>query len=77
VILVGEMRDLENDFQPPCWPRENGPPGVLYVAHPGRDGKQFSVLSRVFPPPEQKQIRLQMAATLKACGFAAPGAPRR
>ncbi len=64
VILVGEMRDLETIAT------------ALLAAEPGH--LVFSTLHTldatetiqriiaVFPPPEQKQIRLQLAGTLKA-----------
>src|ERR1700732_365383 len=64
VILVGEMRDLETIST------------ALHAAEPGH--LVFSTLHTldavetinriiaVFPPPEQKQIRLQLAAVLRA-----------
>src|SRR6201984_480842 len=50
-ILVGEMRDLE----------------TISTALPPLDATEtIQRIIAVFPPPEQKQIRLQLAATLKA-----------
>src|SRR5204863_2563944 len=45
--------------------RGNGPPRALHAAHDGRDrdGQPHHLL---FPPHQQKQIRLQLAAVLKA-----------
>jgi twitching motility protein PilT len=55
VILVGEMRDLET---------------IATALHAAETGHMvFSSINRIiaiFPPPEQKQIRLQLAAVLRA-----------
>ena len=45
--------------------RRNRPHGVLHIAHIGR-GETINRIIAVFPPPEQKQIRLQLAAVLRA-----------
>jgi len=53
-----------NDFH--CAARSgNGPHGFLYVAHAGCSGNGQSN-HFYFPAPEQKQIRLQLAAVLRA-----------
>jgi len=64
VILVGEMRDLE-PFPPRCSPAETGHL-VLSTLHTLDATETIQRIIAVFPPPEQKQIRLQLAATLKA-----------
>jgi len=64
VILVGEMRDLENDCHLRCWPR-NRPPGLFHFAHPRRHGND-SAHHRGFSAARAEADSLQMAATLKA-----------
>src|SRR3984957_2958441 len=64
VVLVGEMRDLET-IQTALLAAETGHLG-LSTLHPIEATQAIQRIIAVFPPPEQKQIRLQMAATLKA-----------
>src|ERR1700734_1496681 len=64
VILVGEMRDLET-IQTALLAAETGHL-VLSTLHTIDATETIQRIIAVFPPPEQKQIRLQMAATLKA-----------
>jgi len=45
------------------------------LQHPGR-GRTINRIIAVFPPPEQKQVRLQLAAILRASS-APPGEARR
>jgi len=56
-ILVGEMRDLETISTGHL---------VLSTLHTLDATETIQRIIAVFPPPEQKQIRLQLAATLKA-----------
>jgi twitching motility protein PilT len=64
VVLVGEMRDLET-IQTALLAAETGHL-VLPTLHTIDATETIQRIIAVFPPPEQKQIRLQMAATLKA-----------
>ncbi len=64
VILVGEMRDLET-ISTALLAAETGHL-VLSTLHTLDATETIQRIIAVFPPPEQKQIRLQMAATLKA-----------
>src|SRR5713101_1295016 len=64
VILVGEMRDLET-ISTALLAAETGHL-VLSTLHTIDATETIQRIIAVFPPPEQKQIRLQMAATLKA-----------
>jgi twitching motility protein PilT len=64
VILVGEMRDLET-IGTALLAAETGHL-VLSTLHTLDATETIQRIIAVFPPPEQKQIRLQLAATLKA-----------
>ena len=64
VILVGEMRDLET-IATALLAAETGHL-VFSTLHTLDATETIQRIIAVFPPPEQKQIRLQMAATLKA-----------
>ncbi len=64
VILVGEMRDLET-IQTALLAAETGHM-VFSTLHTVDATETIQRIIAVFPPPEQKQIRLQMASTLKA-----------
>jgi twitching motility protein PilT len=64
VILVGEMRDLET-IQTALLAAETGHL-VLSTLHTMDATETIQRIIAVFPPPEQKQIRLQLASTLKA-----------
>jgi len=64
VILVGEMRDLET-ISTALLAAETGHL-VLSTLHTLDATETIQRIIAVFPPPEQKQIRLQLAATLKA-----------
>jgi twitching motility protein PilT len=64
VILVGEMRDLET-IQTALLAAETGHL-VFSTLHTLDATETIQRIIAVFPPPEQKQIRLQMATTLKA-----------
>ena len=64
VILVGEMRDLET-IQTALLAAETGHL-VLSTLHTLDATETIQRIIAVFPPPEQKQIRLQLAATLKS-----------
>src|SRR5271170_2246746 len=64
VVLVGEMRDLET-IQTALLAAETGHL-VFSTLHTLDATETIQRIIAVFPPPEQKQIRLQMAATLKA-----------
>src|SRR5256884_9319729 len=63
-ILVGEMRDLET-ISTALLAAETGHL-VLSTLHTLDATETIQRIIAVFPPPEQKQIRLQLAATLKA-----------
>jgi twitching motility protein PilT len=64
VILVGEMRDLET-IGTALLAAETGHM-VFSTLHTLDATETIQRIIAVFPPPEQKQIRLQMASTLKA-----------
>src|SRR6266404_632547 len=64
VILVGEMRDLET-ISTALLAAETGHL-VLSTLHTLDATETIQRIIAVFPPPEQKQIRLQLSATLKA-----------
>jgi twitching motility protein PilT len=64
VILVGEMRDLET-ISTALLAAETGHL-VLSTLHTVDATETIQRIIAVFPPPEQKQIRLQLAGTLKA-----------
>ena len=64
VILVGEMRDLET-IQTALLAAETGHL-VFSTLHTLDATETVQRIIAVFPPPEQKQIRLQLASTLKA-----------
>jgi twitching motility protein PilT len=64
VILVGEMRDLET-ISTALLAAETGHL-VFSTLHTLDAAETIQRIIAVFPPPEQKQIRLQLAATLKA-----------
>jgi twitching motility protein PilT len=64
VILVGEMRDLDT-IQTALHAAETGHL-VLSTLHTLDAVETINRIISVFPPPEQKQIRLQLSATLRA-----------
>jgi twitching motility protein PilT len=64
VILVGEMRDLDT-IQTALHAAETGHL-VLSTLHTLDAVETINRIISVFPPPEQKQIRIQLAATLRA-----------
>ena len=64
VILVGEMRDLET-ISTALLAAETGHL-VLSTLHTLDATETVQRIIAVFPPPEQKQIRMQMSATLKS-----------
>jgi twitching motility protein PilT len=64
VILVGEMRDLET-ISTALIAAETGHL-VLSTLHTLDATETVQRIIAVFPPPEQKQIRLQLASTLRA-----------
>jgi twitching motility protein PilT len=64
VILVGEMRDLET-IATALLAAETGHL-VFSTLHTLDATETIQRIIAVFPPPEQKQIRLQLAGTLKA-----------
>jgi twitching motility protein PilT len=64
VILVGEMRDLET-IATALLAAETGHL-VFSTLHTLDAVETVQRIIAVFPPPEQKQIRLQLASTLKA-----------
>jgi twitching motility protein PilT len=64
VMLVGEMRDLET-ISTALLAAETGHL-VLSTLHTLDATETIQRIIAVFPPPEQKQIRLQLASTLKA-----------
>ena len=63
VILVGEMRDLET-IATAVHAAETGHM-VFSTLHTLDAAETIMRIIAVFPPPEQKQIRMQLAATLK------------
>src|SRR5512142_838328 len=64
VILVGEMRDLDT-ISTALHAAETGHL-VLSTLHTLDAVETINRIISVFPPPEQKQIRIQIAATLRA-----------
>jgi twitching motility protein PilT len=64
IILVGEMRDLET-IGTALHAAETGHM-VFSTLHTLDAVETINRIISVFPPPEQKQIRIQLAATLKA-----------
>jgi twitching motility protein PilT len=64
LILVGEMRDLET-IGTALLAAETGHM-VFSTLHTLDATETIQRIIAVFPPPEQKQIRLQMSSTLKA-----------
>src|SRR5499433_1280197 len=64
VILVGEMRDLET-ISTALHAAETGHM-VFSTLHTLDAVETINRIIAVFPPPEQKQIRLQLAAVLRA-----------
>jgi twitching motility protein PilT len=64
VILVGEMRDLET-ISTALHAAETGHM-VFSTLHTLDAIETINRIISVFPPPEQKTVRLQLAATLKA-----------
>jgi len=64
LILVGEMRDLET-IGTALLAAETGHM-VYSTLHTLDATETIQRIIAVFPPPEQKQVRLQMASTLKA-----------
>ncbi|MGH7462411.1 MAG: type IV pilus twitching motility protein PilT [Longimicrobiales bacterium] len=64
VILVGEMRDLET-IGTALHAAETGHM-VFSTLHTLDASETINRIISVFPPPEQKQIRLQLASVLKA-----------
>ncbi len=64
VILVGEMRDLET-IHTALLAAETGHL-VFSTLHTTDATETVQRIIAVFPPPEQKQVRLQLASTLKA-----------
>jgi twitching motility protein PilT len=64
VVLVGEMRDLET-ISTALLAAETGHL-VLSTLHTIDATETIQRIIAVFPPPEQKQIRLQLASTLRA-----------
>jgi twitching motility protein PilT len=64
VILVGEMRDLET-IGTALLAAETGHM-VFSTLHTMDATETIQRIIAVFPPPEQKQIRLQLSSTLKA-----------
>src|SRR6202165_1162348 len=64
VILVGEMRDYET-IETALTAAETGHL-VFSTLHTLDATETINRIIAVFPPPEQKQIRLQLAATLKS-----------
>ncbi len=64
VILVGEMRDLDT-ISTALHAAETGHV-VFSTLHTLDAVETINRIIAVFPPPEQKQVRLQLAATLRA-----------
>src|ERR1019366_3958547 len=64
VILVGEMRDLET-IATALHAAETGHM-VFSTLHTLDAVESINRIIAIFPPPEQKQIRLQLAAVLRA-----------
>jgi twitching motility protein PilT len=64
IILVGEMRDLET-ISTALHAAETGHL-VFSTLHTLDAVETINRIISVFPPPEQKQVRMQLAATLRA-----------
>ena len=64
IILVGEMRDLET-IATALHAAETGHL-VFSTLHTLDAMETINRIISVFPPPEQKQVRMQLAATLRA-----------
>ncbi|MCU1306170.1 MAG: twitching motility protein [Acidobacteriaceae bacterium] len=64
IILVGEMRDLET-ISTALHAAETGHL-VFSTLHTLDATETINRIISVFPPPEQKQVRLQLATTIKA-----------
>ena len=64
MILVGEMRDLET-IRTALHAAETGHM-VFSTLHTLDAVETINRMISIFPPPEQKQIRLQLAAVLRA-----------
>ena len=75
VILVGEMRDYET-IETALLAAETGHL-VFSTLHTLDATETINRIIAVFPPHQQKQIRMQLASVLKARHLAAPAAPRR
>ena len=75
VVLVGEMRDMET-IETALHAAETGHL-VFSTLHTLDATETINRIISVFPPHQQKQIRLQLAVVLKAAIAHAPGAPRR
>ena len=74
VILVGEMRDLET-IETALTAAETGHL-VMSTLHTLDATETINRIISVFPPYQQKQVRLQLASVLKAVVSPAPGAAR-
>ncbi len=72
VILVGEMRDHGDDRNRRCIAAETGHL-VFSTLHTLDATETINRIISVFPPHQQKQIRLQLSSVLKAVDLAAPG----
>ena len=75
VILVGEMRDFET-IETGLLAAETGHL-VFSTLHTLDATETINRIIAVFPPHQQKQIRLQLASVLKAVDLAAPDAEGR
>ena len=75
VILVGEMRDFET-IETGLLAAETGHL-VFSTLHTLDATETINRIIAVFPPHQQKQIRLQLASVLKAVDLAAPDAASR
>ena len=73
VILVGEMRDPETVRRRAGGGRDR-PPRVLDAAHDQRDRDSINRIIDFFPPHEQRQARMSLAASLR--GHRQPAAGR-
>ena len=74
VILVGEMRDFET-IQTALLAAETGHL-VFSTLHTLDATETINRIIAVFPPHQQKQIRIQLASVLKAVDLAAPDPAR-
>ena len=75
VILVGEMRDLET-VETGLLAAETGHL-VLSTLHTLDATETINRIISVFPPHQQRQVRIQLASVLKGGHFAASHSPRR